>query len=95
MENNSSYNIMQKDLEENQKIIEELQKQNKKDRKIKIILIIIIILLLLFWLVAYRVGRIGYNYKEVSTNLVEDQEENISLIEITQEDLKITKNTRT
>jgi flagellar basal body-associated protein FliL len=94
MKNNSSYDIMQESLEENQKIIEELQKQNKKDRRIKIILIIIIILLLLFWLVAYRVGKIGYNYMETSTNYVEDQE-NIPLIEVTQNDLETTKNTRT
>jgi hypothetical protein len=82
----------QKDLEQSKIEIEKLKIQQRRDRIIKIVLIIIIILLLLFWLLGYRMGRIGYEYSVISTN---SSDEKISIVEITQNDLEITKNART
>lgn len=76
------------------KTIEELLEKRKKDRKIKIFLvIIIIILLLLFWLLGYRMGKIGYGTKEVISNPDEDSNE-ISIIRVMRDDIEVTKNTQ-
>ena len=79
-------NTIQK--EEYEETIEKLMDEKKRDRRIKIVLIIIIILLLLFWILAYRVGKIGYGgNKEVVASPTE------VVIRITQGDIDIDKST--
>lgn len=83
---NNNGNTIQK--EEYEATIEKLMDEKKKDRRIKIILTIIIILLLLFWILAYRVGKIGYGEnKEVAASPTE------VLIRIKQGDIDIDKST--
>ena len=79
-------NAIQK--EEHEATIEKLMDEKKRDRRIKIVLIIIIILLLLFWILAYRVGKIGYGEnKEVVANPTD------VILKITHEDIDIDKST--
>ena len=55
-------------LIENDKTIEDLEKEHKRDTRQKIILIIIIIiLLLLFWFMCRRLGKIGFGDANSST----------------------------
>lgn len=77
---------------DSEETIEKLLEKRKKDRRVKIILIIIIILLLLiFWLLGYRMGKIGYSDKPV----VADPDNNeISIIKVMQDDIQITKDTQ-
>lgn len=83
---NNNGNTIQK--EEYEATIEKLMDEKKKDRRIKIILTIIIILLLLFWILAYRVGKIGYGgNKEVVASPTD------VIIKITHEDIDIDKST--
>ncbi len=79
----------EKDKDKNEeKKIEEYEVEQKQEIKQKIILIIIIIIILLLCLLSYRIGRIGY--KE-AFNLVAG--EDIKVIEVTNDDIKATKNT--
>lgn len=71
--------------------IDKLLKEKKKDRRIKIILIIIIILLFMLCFLGYRIGKIGYGEQETVANA----EEAIAIIKVTQEDIEMTKDTRT
>lgn len=80
---------------DNEKTIEELLEKKKRDRRIKIILIIIIIvLLLLFWLLGYKMGKIGYGTKEVIANPDNEENNKVSIIKVMQEDMEITKDTQ-
>lgn len=72
------------------KIIEQYEKRQKRDKTQKIILVIIIILLLLLWILGYRLGKIGYQYQEVSST----PDDNIKLIKVLDDDIEITKNTK-
>ena len=83
--NNNSDTIKNEEYEET---IKKLIDEKKRDRKIKIVLIIIIMLLLLFWILAYRIGKIGHGEnKEVAASPTE------VLIRITQGDIDIDKST--
>lgn len=77
--------------EEYEAKIEKLIKTKKRDRKIKIILIIIIIILLIiFWLLGFRIGKIGYiGEKETGADTTQEV-----LIKITNGDIDIDKNTK-
>lgn len=80
---------------EYEETIEKLLEKKKKDRLIKIILIIIIILLLLiFWLLGYRMGKIGYGVKEVVSNPDVPVDDGVTTIKVMQDDIKITKDTK-
>lgn len=72
-----------------EEIIEKYKKIQKRDKIQKIILGIIIIILIVLWLLSYRLGKIGY--QEVSTT---PNNENITLIKITDANGEMTKNTR-
>lgn len=75
--------------------IEELLEKREKDKRTKtILIIIIIILLLLFWLLGYRMGRIGFGAKDATANPNDIADEKISLIKVMQDDLQITKDTQ-
>ena len=71
------------------KIIEQYEKKQKRDKIQKTILLIIIILLVVLWILSYRLGRIGY--KDVSTTPTGN--DNIKLIKVFDDDVEITKNT--
>lgn len=45
----------------NEELIKEYERMQKRDRWYKIILTIIIIILLLLWLICWKLGKIGYN----------------------------------
>lgn len=60
---------MEEDFE---KKYEKETRKNKKNRIIIVILIIIIILLLLFFWLGYKVGKIGFGYKQTSTEPTPD-----------------------
>lgn len=95
-------------IESQEEKLKEYEKKRKNDRRDKIVLIIIIIILLLLWLLSHRIGKIGY--KEVynpgedriieiisdndkTKNKIKD-EEPINLIQVSQGDLLVTKDTR-
>ena len=70
------------------KLIAEYEKKQKQDKMQKIVLIIIIILLLIIFWVCYRMGRISL--RNVSA---EPGEESLQLVQVTDDDLEITKET--
>lgn len=84
-----------KNLEDSSKVtIEELEgklkKEIRKRRRNTTILIIIIIILLLFHFALYKLGKIGYGEKTVTS----DPTESIVAIKLTQNDIDITKENR-
>lgn len=89
-----------KEQQEHQKVektIEEVLQDKKKHRKKTIILIIIIIILLvMFWLLGYKMGKIGYEYKEVynpNVNTIDNNySDNINIIKVTKDNIDILKN---
>ena len=91
-------------MEKENKDIEKIEKQRNRSRRLNVILIIIIILLLMFYLLVYRLGKIGYWYKETTVQPEQTTDENpgnisnsndsIVKIEVTQDDLEITKDTQ-
>lgn len=75
--------------------IDELLDKRQKEKKRKIILIIIIIiLLLLFWLLGYRMGKIGYQTEEVAATPDDSTDNKLSIIKVMQGDIEITKDTQ-
>lgn len=69
---------------------ENLLGKKKNDTLIKIVFALTITLsLLISWGLGYRIGRIGYETKEVSTNI----DEKIEIIKVMQEDVEVTKDT--
>lgn len=87
--------------------LDNLKKQRNNARCLNVILIIIIILLLLFWyIVGYRMGKIGFGHQETiapptdeitqgdkDKDNADQKEYNIPEILVTQGDIKITKDT--
>ena len=77
--------------------IEELKKQRNRSRIFNIILIIIIIILLLLgYVVGSKIGKIGLRSKETTTQPEEitQEEKLMPEIEITQDDIDVTKETQ-
>lgn len=75
--------------------IEELLNKRQEEKRKKIILIIIIIiLLLLFWMIGYKMGKIGYQIEEVTANLDGVVDNKVSMIKVMQGDIEITKETQ-
>lgn len=82
--------------------IDDLKKQRNRARILNIVLIIIIILLLLFWyVVGYRMGKIGFGHQEtiaptdtITKDEDMDKEYKMPEIQITQGDIEITKDTQ-
>lgn len=75
----------------NEKTIEEIIEKKKKDNyKKTIMIIIVIILIFIFWLVGYRMGKIGFRTIDVSSN----PEEKVEIIKVYQEDGEIEKDTK-
>ena len=77
--------------------IEELKKQRNRSRIFNIILIIIIIILLLLgYIVGSRIGKIGLKSRETTTQPEEitQEEKLMPEIEITQDDIDVTKETQ-
>ena len=80
---------MKKELDtNNENIIEEYERIQRRDRVQKIILIIIIIILLLLCISVYRVGKIGYQPTSTTPG------DSITLIKVTDNDLEVTKDTQ-
>lgn len=81
------------DNNEKDKKIEELEKKVRDTAKKRniIIIILIIILLLLICLLGYRMGKIGYFYKETTA---EPNESYVDVIRVTEGDIDITKDTK-
>ena len=79
----------------NENEIEKLKKQRNRARLVNIVLVIIIILLLLCYIVSYRIGKIGYESQKVSGNIDDNQDNNGNreLIQVTQNDIRLTKDT--
>lgn len=85
---------MEEDLE---KKYEKEARKNKRNRIVIIILIIIIMLLLLFFWLGYKVGKIGFGYKQTSTEPSIDTSDIIlikenNMKEVTDNKLNIFKN---
>ena len=77
--------------------IDELKKQRNRSRIFNIILIIIIIILLLLgYIVGSRIGKIGLKSRETTTQPEEitQEEKLMPEIEITQDDIDVTKETQ-
>lgn len=72
--------------------IKKEKSNNKKTITIIILIIIIILLIFLFWLLGYRMGKIGYQVKEVGA--YPDDSSKIAAIRVMQEDIEITKDTQ-
>jgi len=74
--------------------MDQVLNKRQKERKRKIILmIIIIVLLFLFWLLGYRMGKIGYQIEEVIANPDGSKDNTVTAIKVMQGDIEITKNT--
>ena len=65
---------MEEDIE---KKYEKEKKKNTKNKVIIVLLIIIIILLLLFFLIGYKMGKIGFGYKQASAEPSQDLSDTI------------------
>ena len=77
--------------------VDELKKQRDRSRILNIILIIIIIILLLLgYVVGSKIGKIGLKSKETTTQPEEitQEEKLMPEIEITQDDIDVTKETQ-
>ena len=77
--------------------VDELKKQRDRSRILNIILIIIIIILLLLgYIVGSRIGKIGLKSRETTTQPEEitQEEKLMPEIEITQDDIDVTKETQ-
>ncbi len=85
-------------MEENiEKKYEKEKKKNTKNKVIIVLLIIIIILLLLFFLIGYKMGKIGFGYKQASAEPSQDLPDTIlikenDMKEVTDNKLNIFKN---
>ena len=81
--------MKKEELEENVKIIKkELNKNKRKNKILIIIIILLIIILLVMCLLGYKIGKIGYS----TVNSSGATNENIDLIEITDENGATWKN---
>lgn len=85
---------MEEDIE---KKYEKEKKKNTKNKVIIVLLIIIIILLLLFFLIGYKMGKIGFGYKQASAEPSQDLSDTIlikenDMKEVTDNKLNIFKN---
>lgn len=85
---------MEEDIEEK---YEKEKKKNTKNKVIIVLLIIIIILLLLFFLIGYKMGKIGFGYKQASAEPSQDLSDTIlikenDMKEVTDNKLNIFKN---
>lgn len=85
---------MEEDIE---KKYEKEKKKNTKNKVIIVLLIIIIILLLLFFLIGYKIGKIGFGYKQASAEPSQDLSDTIlikenDMKEVTDNKLNIFKN---
>ncbi|OKZ56670.1 MAG: hypothetical protein BHV99_04995 [Clostridium sp. 26_21] len=85
---------MEEDIE---KKYEKEKKKNTKNKVIIVLLIIIIILLLLFFWIGYKMGKIGFGYKQASAEPSQDLSDTIlikenDMKEVTDNKLNIFKN---
>ena len=85
---------MEEDIE---KKYEKEKKKNTKNKVIIVLLIIIIILLLLFFGIGYKMGKIGFGYKQASAEPSQDLSDTIlikenDMKEVTDNKLNIFKN---
>ena len=85
---------MEEDIEEK---YEKEKKKNTKNKVIIVLLIIIIILLLLFFGIGYKMGKIGFGYKQASAEPSQDLSDTIlikenDMKEVTDNKLNIFKN---
>lgn len=87
---NENEDKINKEKDEYEETIEKLLKSQKRDRRNQIILIIIIIILLMFWILIFRLGKIGY---QGNKEVIAEPSEDIS-IKITQGDIDIDKDTK-
>lgn len=71
---------------------EQIKKEKSNNKKTITIIILIIIIILLIFLLGYRMGKIGYQVKEVGAN--PDDSSKIAAIRVMQEDIEITKDTQ-
>lgn len=76
---------LKKKEEDINKKYEKEKKANKRNKVVIIILIIIIILLLLFFWLGYKIGKIGFGYKQTS---VEPNQDMFDMILIKENDMK-------
>lgn len=85
---------MEEDIEKKH---EKEKKKNTKNKVIIVLLIIIIILLLLFFWIGYKMGKIGFGYKQASAEPSQDLSDTIlikenDMKEVTDNKLNIFKN---